>query len=35
MFWKIWAMWWLRVGRDVCEAVALSAGRMGFLIKLL
>lgn len=21
MFWKIWAMWWLQVERDLCEAV--------------
>lgn len=22
MFWKIWAMWWFQVERDLCEAVA-------------
>lgn len=22
MFWKIWAMWWFKVERDLCEAVA-------------
>lgn len=25
MFRKIWAMWWLKVGRDLGEAVTLSA----------